>query len=210
MGRSDPIIFQWYIDHMYKFDIDKIAFLGFNGENSLTNAFNSDEKDFYDLSLGNWNINDDSWNIDKTYDLIVCTRCAYFSKNPKKFIKNCHAILNDGGRLFVDWGLGDHWRFENYKIGWVKDGEHEFCYGEDNFLWSTIWHDICESHEDFKKFSGWVKKFGYDNVKQSIFEEVPSVLLPEDFVRLFKSTIFDMISLWEESPQLYILVNCIK
>ena len=209
MGKSDPILFRWYISHI-KTAQKSIAFLGFNGENNFSRIVNGIDRDFYDLSLGNWNINDEEWNIAKKYDAVICTRCAYFAKDPEKFIANCHKILNDNGHLLVDWGLGDHWRFEEYKVCWVKNEEHEYCYGEDNFLWSTVWHESFLNHSECQKFSEWIKKKKYDDLEKAINDEVPSILSPEKLSGLFKSVMVDMVSLWEESPQLYILLSCVK
>ena len=35
--------------------------------------------------MGNWDINTD-WELKKKYNTIICTRCAYFAKNPEDFI----------------------------------------------------------------------------------------------------------------------------
>ena len=80
MGKSDAIIFPEYVQALSQIDrkINSVAFLGFSAENSLTRRILCENRSFYDLSLGNWNINSD-WSLDKKYDLIVCTRCAYFS-----------------------------------------------------------------------------------------------------------------------------------
>lgn len=209
MGKSDPILFKWYLSHA-KTDQKSIAFLGFNGENNFSRIVNGLDRDFYDLSLGNWNINDEEWNIDKKYDAVICTRCAYFAKDPEKFIANCYKMLNDNGHLLIDWGLGDHWRFEEYKVGWVKNEEHEYCYGEDNFLWSTLWHNSFLKHSECQKFAEWIKKKNYDDLEKAINDEVPCVLSPEKLSGLFKSVMVDMLSLWEDSPQLYILLSCVK
>ena len=123
MGRTNFILDAVYKD---KFPIKgPIALLGFK-DNRISSG------DLYDLELGNWNINSD-WKLPKKYNSIISTRCPYFAKNPKDFIKRCYDNLEDNGEIFLDWGLGDHWRFENYKVGWVKDGEHEFAYKNDNF-----------------------------------------------------------------------------
>ncbi len=209
MGKSDPIVFKWYLSHV-RDKYENVAFLGFDGENNFSRLVNSDNRDFYDLSLGNWNINDRDWNIDKKYDAVICTRCAYFSKDPASFIKNCLDILNDRGHLLVDWGIGDHWRFSNYKVGWVKNGEHEHCYGSDNFLWSALWNKEFLRHSECKKFSSWVQKMGYDDLEQAIIDEVPSIIDPADIVSLFKSASVDILCLWKDSPQLYMLLNCTK
>jgi SAM-dependent methyltransferase len=199
VGRSDP-----FISNFYKTNIvptGTVALLGFTNNN----FFNGE---LYDLQLNNWDINSE-WELDKKYDTIICTRCAYFAKEPEDFIKRCYNNLNDGGKLYVDWGLGDHWRFKNYKVGWVKDGEQEHAYKEDNFLWSTVWDDSFLDNPQFKMFSQRVKKFGYDDMKGAIFEEVPKVL-QLDHVKEYFSASYTMMSLWEDGPQIYILLGGIK
>ena len=79
MGRSNGYIIPFYHEHIKP--EGKTALLGFS-ENSIF------EGDLYDLSLGNWNINDD-WHLNKKYDTIICTRCAYFAKDPQGFILKC-------------------------------------------------------------------------------------------------------------------------
>ena len=204
MGKSDPYIFQFYRSLLPNNYYEKVALLGNQKDSNFTSLISCKEKDFYDLALENWDINDDDWNIDKKYDLVVSTRCPYFAKDPKSFIDKCLNILNPGGILFLDWGLGDHWRFERYKIGWLKDGEHEFAYKDDNFLWSTIWHDSFLNHPEFIKFQNNVEKFGYNkhNIKEAIFNEVPSVL---DLSSMNLNTKISLMFLWKDSPQLYIL-----
>jgi len=205
MGKSDPYIFQFYRSLLPNNYYEKVALLGNQKDSNFTSLISCKEKDFYDLALENWDINDDDWNIDKKYDLVVSTRCPYFAKDPKSFIDKCLNILNPGGILFLDWGLGDHWRFERYKIGWLKDGEHEFAYKDDNFLWSTIWHDSFLNHPEFIKFQNNVEKFGYNkhNIKEDIFKEVPSVL---DLSSLDLNLKVGIISLWEDNPQIYFLI----
>ena len=108
MGRSDPIIFQWYIDHIYQKNVDKIAFLGFNGENSLTSAFNSDEKDFYDLGLGNWNINDSVRSPDNVVDerLKINSSDAESDSDALDFTSNGFKIRTQ--EAFVNASGGDY------------------------------------------------------------------------------------------------------
>jgi|TARA_R110002020_G_scaffold46994_7_gene134069 SAM-dependent methyltransferase len=199
MGRSDPYIFSFYRNSIRP--TGDTALLGFTN-NSFFGG------DLYDLRLGNWDINSD-WQLDKKYDTIICTRCAYFAKQPEQFIERCYNSLNDGGRLYVDWGLGDHWRFDDYKVGWVKNGEHEYAYKDDNFLWSTIWDDSFLENEQFNVFSQRVKKFGYEDMKKEIFEEVPKVLIAEDVEKYF-STSYSLMALWEDNPQIYILLCGVK
>ena len=186
-------------------EYEKVAFLGFPGENNFTKMIPGNQKDFYDLQLGNWEINDPKWKTGSGYDLVICTRCAYFSKDPVTFLEKCIDITAPGGFILVDWGIGDHWRFDNYKVGWVKDGEHEFAYEDENYLWSAIWHDEFASKPAFKNFEEWVKKHGYHDVKSAIFKEVPSVLdLGEDIPVLKNISIScRLLALWEDLPQLY-------
>ena len=199
MGRTDSIIIPWYKSLIRpKGDV---ALLGFSDNNMFAG-------DLYDCSLGNWNINSD-WELSKKYDTIICTRCAYFSHLPEEFIIKCYEFLNDKGILFVDWGLGDHWRFDNYKIGWKKEGEHEYAYGSNNYLWSTVWDDAFLEDSQYQLFENRVRKFGYDNVAKAIYQEVPSVLRLE-FVEYYFKTKVSFMSCWDDFPQLYIFMECFK
>ena len=181
-----------------------IAMLGFS-----TNNLINQQVDLYDLSLHNWDINND-WKLKHNkYNSIVCTRCPYFAKNPEQFIINCHEHLIDKGEILIDFGLGDHWRFEKYKVGWVKDDEQEWAYFEGNFLWSTVWDDAFLENEQFKLFTKRVKKFNYTNVKQAIFDEVPSVL-ELSFIRKYFDISYELLALWEDYPQLYIFITGTK
>ena len=196
MGKTDSLIFPWY-KSLIRPEGD-VALLGFQN----TNHFNGD---LYDDALGNWNINSD-WELEKKYDTIVCLRCAYFAKNPEDFILRCYDSLNPNGELFVDWGLGDHWRFPMYKVGWVREGEHEYAYQDDNFLWSSIWDDSFLEDENFKTFENRVIKFGYENVKNAIFTEVPEVLDVSFIDEYFDSSI-NIFTAWEDFPQIYFLIS---
>lgn len=116
-------------------------------------------------------------------------------------------MLNPSGILFIDWGLGDHWRFEDYKIGWVKDNQHEHAYEQDNFLWSTVWHDSFRKHKAYNEFCSNVKKFNYTDVYKSIVDEVPSVLDLNALTAQQINIEYNMLSLWPDKPQLYILLK---
>lgn len=199
MGKSDGILNPWYKQSIVP--QGRTALLGFQNNNVFPG-------DLYDLQIGNWDINDD-WSLDGTYDTIISLRCSYFARDPQQFIKKCYEHLNDNGTLYVDWGLGDHWRFENYKIGWIKDGEQEYAYKDDNFLWSTVWDDSFLENEQYKIFCDRVKKFGYEDVHKAIIEEVPSVLTFKDIEGYYKLQ-HSIITLWEHNPQLYILLKAEK
>jgi len=203
MGRSNAILKQTYIK-LLNFSTKKAAVLGSPGPYFVTNILPTTTFDYFDLSLGNWEINSD-WQLEKKYDLIISTRCPYFAKNPHKFIDKCYSSLSEKGAVLLDWGYGDHWRFPNYKIGWVKNGEQEYCYGETNYLWSGIWDDSFLKNEQFILFSGWMKKFDYHDVKKAIFDETPSVL-PLNYIQDKFYTNVELLALWPEKPQLYIFV----
>lgn len=199
MGRTNSILFPWY-KSLINPEGD-VALLGFT-DNSLFSG------DLYDRSLDNWDINSD-WVLPKMYDTIICTRCAYFSYRPEEFIIKCHRYLNDDGLLFVDWGLGDHWRFDNYKVGWKKGGEHEYAYGEDNYLWSTVWDEGFLNDDQYQLFQKRILKFGYEDVSKAIYQEVPSVM-HLNFVQQHFNVDVNLLSCWEDRPQLYILISGIK
>lgn len=203
MGRSDPFVFDEYESMVSGLtDAKSVAFLGFSHENLVTRLFhNSQTRDFFDLALRNWDINDD-WSLDKTYDMIVCTRCAYFARQPDVFVEKCRKHLSHGGHALIDWGLGDHWRFESYKVGWVRGGEHEYAYRPDNFLHSCFWNSELSSRPDVSDFwKAAARRGGYDSSKtldEVVREEVPALVTYET-ERL--TTRF----LWPNDPQLYII-----
>ena len=198
MGRSDAVLYG--PEGLYTSIKPKgaVALLGFPNNNYFPG-------DCYDQKLGNWEINSD-WKLNKKYDTIICLRTAYFAKNPKEFIKKCYDHLNEDGVLYVDWGLGDHWRFDEYKIGWVKDGEQEYAYSETNYLWSTIWDDCFLGDSQFIKYSNFVKKFGYCDIKGAICDEVPFILELESIKKYFNIS-YNIVTLWEEKPQIYFFIK---
>ena len=206
MGKSDSFVFKEYLNVLNEHNNDSIksvAFLGFPKENDFTLNINGKIRHFYDKSLSNWEINS-NWSLLQKYDLIVCTRCAYFSKNPQEFILRIKSHLNKDGFALVDWGLGDHWRFKDYKIGWVRGGEHEFAYNQNNFLYSCFWNEELTNHSEVQVFWNAVKNnstFCYkdtDTLNDVVRREVPE-LVEYDCKKI--ATKF----LWPESPQLYIM-----
>ena len=113
MGRSNPHVFNFYLSFLENKVYDSVGFFGQDGENDFSRAIPSKNKYFYDLSLKNWNINVFPYPKSRKFDLIVCTKCAYFSKSPDKTVSEFSDMLNPGGKILIDWGLGDHWRFKN-------------------------------------------------------------------------------------------------
>ena len=200
MGKSDPIIFLEYYEMTRHLKPTSIAFLGFSGSNAYTDTFECVDKQFFDISLGNWDINSD-WSLGRKFDLVVSTRCPYFARDPAAFVTKCK---EHGGRVFLDWGLGDHWRFKIFKTGWVRFGEHEYAYKDDNFLHSCLWRS--EFHDDPTVRQFWASvtdnnHFGYAkgiDINTVVRREVPAIVDYE-----FESIRFRF--LWPESPQLYIM-----
>jgi len=204
MGKSDSIVFNEYKALLSGIEPASVAFLGFSAENDFTRSVVCKIREFYDLSLENWQINSD-WSLRQNYDLIVCTRCPYFARHPWDFVDRCHNHLNPGGYLLLDWGLGDHWRFPDYKVGWRRGGEHEFAYCSkylpDNCLWSCMWRKSFEEEDEVKAFwSNVAGRFGYskdETLSDVVAREVPA-LVDYDYDKIkFKF-------LWPDSPQLYI------
>ena len=200
MGRSNNILNPWYQKQILP--SGDVALLGFTKNDVFPG-------DLYDKQFRNWDINSD-WFLPKKYDTIICLRCAYFAKNPQEFILKCYESLNDEGTLYVDWGLGDHWRFEKYKVGWIKDEEQEYAYGKNNFLWSTVWDDSFLLNDQCKLFAESIKKFGYDDIKKAVYDEVPRVLSLTDVEKYFKIEEQSLLKLWDDLPQLYIFLSCKK
>lgn len=180
----------------------RVLFLGQPSHNKFTHSLGCNAT-FLDLSLGNWEINTGPWP-EGGYDAVVCTRSAYFSQEPEEFVSRCMAALVTGGVLYADWGLGDHWRFPKFLVGWRDAEVHEFAQVGDHksFLQSCVWSDKIEVHPSSLLFKQRIQKHGYggpllDHVKR----EVPRVMHVED------SQVVDCLALWDDLPQLYILTR---
>lgn len=203
MGKSDPFVFNWYRQQLPA-TAGAIAFLGFPGPNEFTDTFSAPIKHYFDLVKG-WDINS-TWNIlPGAYDLVICTRCACFSSDPAEFVKKALAITKKGGIFFADWGLGDHWRFPTFKVGWTRAGERERVqYGtHTSMLCSCFWDDSLEQDSNVKAFRQAIGRFGYDynlTVGDIVRQEVPAILRMNSQGPARISTMF----LWPEAPQLYI------
>jgi hypothetical protein len=197
MGKSDGSLIPIYQDIVKTFN-SPIAYLGFR---SVPN-WGPQDGDAYDIATNGWDINSD-WTLKKKYKSVICTRCAYFCNNPANFIRKCHESLDDNGKLFVDWGLGDHWRFPTYKVGWIKDEEHEYAYSNNNYLWSCLWHNNFSHSMEVQRFSSWIKTYGYEDLNQAILDEVPSILTMQTLNKYFDTNI-SFLAMWPSCPQLYI------
>ena len=216
MGKSDPYVFRAYENilrsyHIKNSPITSICFLGQTRENNFTKNIKSLHRDFYDVSLDNWNINNLPYCFNRKYDLIICTRCPYFSNRPKDFIDELSNHLLPEGKIFIDWGLGDHFRHNNFKIGFKNDIEHESAYFEENLLSSVFWDDKILETPAAKYFMENCKKFGYEkNLKQIVEKEVPNILTRKDAEEKYENIQINVFSLWEDRPQLYIVTQMTK
>ena len=210
MGKSDPYVFRFYAQQLNKKGYENVAFFGQPGQNIFSNFINADKEYFYDLSLDNWEINTFPYNIDtlEKFDLIVCTRCAYFSKYPKKMLSEFKSMLRPEGVILIDWGLGDHWRFEQFKVGWVKNGEHEWAYNKNNRLWSTYLSEDIKNTSCYIDFEYHCQKYIIDNsLEKTIYKEVPVKISKKNIDELKLKVIrAESLFLWPQSPQLYILL----
>ena len=203
VGKSDPLILPWYANRMVGIKGQRVAFLGQTGHNALSSALLPRIATFHDIALKNWDINqEEPWEVPEV-DAIVCTRSAYFSENPEMFIRKCISAVRPGGSVFIDWGLGDHWRSRTYMVGWQKEGERvSVVYDRERFLMSTFWMREFESHPEVRKFSDWISQKGYgSDITKIVNDEVPRVASGPHPKR------YDMIALWHDSPQLYILTE---
>jgi len=197
VGMSNYIVFPFYKKEISVIN-DPVALLGFTDNNLFSG-------DLYDKRLNNWEINSD-WKLNKKYSTIISTRCPYFAKNPNDFIIKCYESLEKNGRLYVDWGLGDHWRFPIFKVGWVKNNDHEFAYFPDNYLWSFVWDDSFLQDDQFKIFEVAVKSKGYDDIKKAIFDEIPCVL-PLKFIERFFVLDYKILTVIKPFLHMYVLIR---
>ena len=201
MGLSNRIVLPFYERRIFK--SGKVAYLG-DVERS--------DGDCYDLSLGNWDIND-RWELPSKYDTLICTRTAPFSSDPIDFLMRCKESLNDGGVLYVDWMYGEHWRFPMFKVGWIRNNEQEHAYDYANYLWSGVWDDSFIDHPAVEEFNYAIKKSGAysggEDLTDIIKSEVPSLISLGQVQEIFK-TECSFLYCDAVAPSLYVLMRCEK
>lgn len=210
MGKSDPFVFNFYLDSIkgnLKKEYNSVAFFGQEKDNIFTKTINAKNRHFFDLSLENWDINKFPFACEEKFDLIICTRVGYFSKNPKKLLIEFKKHLVDGGKILIDWGLGDHWRFKDFKVGWKKKNHKEFAYLEDNFLSSAFFDlDLLDKSKNFKLFKESCKNFGYNDITLSTIREESDIVFSLEEIKEAGLKILSItdLYLWPKSPQYYI------
>lgn len=218
MGKSDPYVFHAYDvilkNYVEKFNLElnykKGVLLGQLKDNSFTSKIKIDNRKFYDYQLGNWNINEYPYSFENKNDIIICTRCPYFAKDPKEFIQECSNKLKKDGQIFLDWGLGDHLRYDKYRVGFFDDTEHEESYFEGNKLYSCVWDEKFNENNAVKNFLKRIEKYGYRDLSKAVRKEIKSILTIDELEEHFKNVSFDFFTLWEDNPQLYIVVQGVK
>jgi SAM-dependent methyltransferase len=218
MGKSDPYVFSAYKQFFNHYNnlkntnsqFESVCFLGQDKDNGFTKIIEANNRDFFDISLENWNINEFPYSFERKYDLIVCTRCPYFCNDPSRFLKELSIFLNPGGRIFLDWGLGDHLRYEKFRVGFQDENEKEQCYFEGNYMSSCLWDEEFMNQDGTKIFNDRIKKYGYENLNEAVHKEVPNVVNIKDLKENFANTSTFCFPLWEEMPQLYIIVQGTK
>ena len=120
-------------------------------------------------------------------------------------LANFKKLLKPGGKILIDWGLGDHWRFKDFSIGWKHHGYQEFAYDEKNYLWSCYFSKNLKKNHHYLLFEQYCKRFGYERVDSAIRDEVEVMLTDEKIIQLGYSIEKEQcLALWPESPQLYV------
>ena len=212
MGKTNSKIFP-----IYK---QKALELGITEEDHVA-AFGCTEQptwldnhcDLYDEQLGNWEINSLFPQGESKYDAVVCTRVAYFAKDPLKLIGQFHRLLKPGGRLLIDWGLGDHWRYNDFHIGWNhKTGMMEEAYG--NKLHSAIWTPTLDDDPQVKAFRHDCEKLGYDSDNEIgmydiLNAEVDCVRDVSEFLPMLSDCTLSAHAFWPDAPQLYMIMSAV-
>ena len=202
MGTSNAILYPFYTSVIKP--VAPVALLGFQDETLFPGKC-------YDLALGNWDINSD-WELDRKYNTIISLRCPYFAKDPLKFIEQVRDHLEPNGTAYLDWGLGDHWRFDDFKVGWKKGEDQEYAYSDTNYLWSSVWRDDFPSVPSVEYFSDAIRKYGYDDLASAVKEEIPSLFMLDNeyFDKHWAAakTYFKFVPI--PKPQLYILLELTK
>jgi len=202
MGKSDTPIKEFYDQCGIQSNGDT-ALLGFIDNNWYSG-------DCYDIQLKNWEIND-PWSLAKKYNTIICLRTAFFGYFPMDFMERCATSLKPGGKIYVDWGLGGHFYKSTNKfiLGWESKNERQIAEysGKKAIPYSCIWSDRFEQDPEVIKFKNNITKFGYtENLGQYIKDEVPKILTTDLVNTLFDIKV-DFKTLWEDKPQLYILLT---
>lgn len=217
MGKSNQIVFPWYARSLPRRHFENVCVLGAVGRDAFTNSIMASRMEFHDITLDGWTIDEPWCNVQGQahYDLIVCTRCAYFSSNPEAFVDRCRRLTSRNGIVFIDWGLGDHWRQVPYLVGWC-DKEHSIAEhvefrtvdGRNHIsrLQSCFWTHALEQHGEARTFRNWIRMHGYDDdraLTEIVTSEVPCILDDTSHV----PTSVHLLSLWPDAPQLYILTQ---
>ena len=205
MGKTDAHLFPHY-KRLFQKKGDVVAIAG--GTVRPPWLEDCPAYELYDREIDGWSISNPVLNTE--YDNIICTRVAYFSDRPLHTIKTLAEHLKPGGQLLIDWGVGDHWRFRPYSVGWVRGQVHEWAYQEGNLLWSAYYDTDMEYQHQFKAN---IKQHGYEGqLIEHLRAECPELVLKSEIEALdifepFEATHIDF---WQDYPQLYSILPLIK
>ena len=207
MGKTNGRLFPIYRQRAIDLGIteeDKVAAFGFTKQPEWLD----NKCDLFDEQLGNWEINSMFPQGEDIYDAVVCTRVAYFAKDPLKLVGQLHKLLKPGGKLLIDWGLGDHWRYAEFKIGWNHHGMQEEAYGYR--LYSAIWDKTLNSDPEVQAFLKYSQKFGYPegtSMTDVLEIEVDRWRDVSEFLPMFSDYQITAHSFWPDAPQLYTILS---
>ena len=208
MGKTDKYLFPIY-EKLFPTQ-QPIALLCFT---KIPDFLNNKDVDLYDIQLNNFNLND-NWKLKRKYNSIICSRALFFCKDLKLFFKKCLHFLNAGGNIYVDFCFG--WKppkSKIYKVGWLKNGEHDYCYSKDNKVWSSIWDDSFLENEEVKKYQKKIVKFGYNTLndfKLGVYNETPTLLELNELKKMFNHVKINLFTIWDDIPQLYLFINIVN
>lgn len=127
MGKTDSILIPVYEKIMRKHIRDTVTFFGSTNKDKLAQHIRSAK--FFDLQLGNWDINK-PWNVEKT-SKVICLRTSGFAVSPNLLVEKFSNCMDKNGILMIDWTMGsDHYARDSKKWTWGWSTGESRCYGE--------------------------------------------------------------------------------
>lgn len=174
MGKTDSLIIPIYKRYLQKYFSDSVDFFGSTSKDKLCQNIKSAR--FFDLQIGNWNINT-KWSIQTSR--AVCLRTSGFAINPNDLITSFSKNMDKNGILLIDWSLGsDHYPRESKKWTWGWGNGADQCYGEYKnkkcYLYSSYLSRnliISNAYQELCNFAA--KQIHYQQVKNH-YEQIQS------------------------------------
>ena len=223
MGQTDKHIIPVYKDLIAGYLHKKIGMFGFTPDDKLCQSI--PKKDCYDLRLKNWDMNERKWNIQNKYAVIVCLRTSGFAKNPHHLLSSFYKILNDKGKLIIDWSLGsDHYPRNDNSWTWGWKNNNHRCYGiyknKKRHLYSSCLTDTALKSNQFYILSKRIRSLKrYADIqdgqgwKNAIIQEFGDSILNQDDLldkyNINKEVVWTPVKL-NGRKQLYIIHELVK